>query len=507
MTAALSKPSMSIEDRTALGILHPKIELKRARKFRLYPTKIQEAELAEWTVQLRRLWNLAHEQRMASLLRHREWEFVKGKCPSCGVQVRWDSGDEHEPPKHTASCDYVDYFRQSKEMTALLSVDDQLARVVCSARQEILRDLDKAWQRWRKKLGGRPRFKRRTDQCRIYLSTPKHWSIKGKYLELSGSASSVGQIRIELDQPWPEGATFSSCAIVRDVDHWYATFPLTFTADVAKAPHRSVGINRGAIHAIADSDGRVIDSPRFYVRRLPLIHKRSRKLKRCVPGSRRYHVMAEKLAKTYRKVRWQRGHFLHQESARYAANYDLVAIEDMSVKEMLEVTDEDRAERPNMPWNKLHRSILDVGWYEFGRQLSYKSPAHGGELRKVDPGQFSEEARVSDEHDPKGISSACAECGKPLDKPASGRRWARCEACERKQLGDLGAAENVLQRAMAMKPPSPRMPKASIKIKGRQKRSVTAPNRGVAGRGGYPPVRGPNESSTLARMVGPGPDT
>src|SRR5580693_9057644 len=43
--------------------------LQRALKLRLYPTPAQDAELREWERQLRWLYNLAHEQRLAALAR------------------------------------------------------------------------------------------------------------------------------------------------------------------------------------------------------------------------------------------------------------------------------------------------------------------------------------------------------------------------------------------------------------------------------------------------------
>ena len=66
----------------------PQVVINRAYRVRLYPTPAQDAELREWERQLRFLYNLAHEQRLLALARPR------------GEQPR------------------VDYFRQSREITA-----------------------------------------------------------------------------------------------------------------------------------------------------------------------------------------------------------------------------------------------------------------------------------------------------------------------------------------------------------------------------------------------------
>lgn len=460
MTSTAPSKHAHTADVQSAEIAKERIELHRAYRFRLYPTSAQDAELSEWLRQLRWLYNLAQEQRLAALGRPR------------GEQPR------------------VDYFRQAREMTELTHADPQLQRVVCSARQEVLRDLDKAWQRWRKGLGGRPRFKRRTDFPRFYLSTTKHWQVMPGFLLLKGAAASVGPISIRQDRPWPKGASFASCHITREVDEWYAVFPLVFSAEMPEAKTRSVGINRGVVHAIADSDGRVVDSPAYYGRALERIAHLSRLKSRKVPGSKNAHKAAEKLARAHRKVRRQREFWLHQQSAHYARNYALVGIEDWSTREMTASKAEPDAKIRGAAKHALNRGILDVGWYELGRQIRYKGEATGARLVAVDPGLFDGEG-IS-------ISSVCSVCGAPLVRPASGRVQARCDDCGHRELGDVNAARNVLLRAEAALPPAPKRPKVSIKIKGRAKaQTATTKNPSVDACGGDAPVRAPVEAGML----------
>jgi transposase len=572
-----------------------RVELHRAYKFRLYPTPAQVAELSEWERQLRRLYNLAHEQRLISLTKHLRpkspdadecrscgapkvdetehgsaclgasrirdgWVYAqpvgaprggyhKGECRECGAKRRL-------AVHHTTACAFVDYYRQGREMTELLEGDDQLARVVCSARQEVLRDLDKAWQRWRKMPGfGKPRFKRRTDSCRIYFSTPKAWKLEGGHLSFTGAATTVGAIKMRQDRNWPASVQFSSCHVVRDVDEWYAVFPLTFVAEVARPKGGAVGINRGAVHAIADSTGRFVDSPRYYARALGVIRHRARLLDRKVPSGHavkpsptkyrglnvaevdrvarvtgftpgrvvtealnrggvayaecalaaiavlghgperpltsdgRNREKARKfLALAHQRVRRQREWFLHNESAHYARTYSKIAIEDWSTKEM--TASEPQGEETRRVTRSRNRSILDVGWYELGRQLAYKTEATGAEFAQVDPGLKETETNVpkaiADARDvdvsgmlrgEAGISGTCSKCGGLLRAPASGHADAECEICLNVEVGDVNAAVNVLKRAMFpgdAPPASGEKPKVSIGIKGRQKKKKAA---------------------------------
>ena len=562
-----------------------RVELHRAYKFRLYPTSAQIAELSEWERQLRRLWNFAQEQRLISLQRHtRPKSPGIVECRGCGApsvdESQHNAGcagvDYHRSKTsgavecsncgarkvvktdHTSACHFTDYYRQGREMTEIVRADDQLARVVCSARQEILRDLEKAWQRWRKGLGGKPRFKCRIDSCRVYFSTPKAWKVEAGHLSFTGAATSVGRIRIKQDRVWPGDAKFSSCHVVRDGDEWYAVFPLTFSVEVKKPKGGAVGINRGAVHAIADSNGRVVDSPKFYARALGVIRHRARLLDRKVPFGRvanpsptkyrglptadvdalakevgtspgrvvyeaskrggleaaRVHLTTnaptpqrdtlviqsdgrnrerarQYLARAHQRVRRQREWFLHNESAHYTRNFSKIAIEDWSTKEMTssepQESDDGTREARRVTRGR-NRAILDVGWYELGRQIAYKSESTGAEVVKVDPGLRETESFLKNREaiegrpDPTtllkglaGISGTCSSCGAVLAEAASGHREAICDVCARIGSGDVNAAVNVLKRAMFQKPgdvKTPEREKVTIGIKGRKKRAA-----------------------------------
>lgn len=553
-----------------------RVTVHRAFKFRLYPTPAQVAELSEWERQLRRLYNLGHEQRLLSLQRWRRPKEV-GTCSSCGA-VRDASGKS----THTNACAFVDYYRQGREMTELVRTDDQLARVVCSARQEVLRDLDKAWQRWRKGLGGKPHFKKRTDSTRIYLSTPSHWRVDSGYLALSGAASSVGRIKVRQDRPWPGDAQFSSCHIVRDVDEWYAVFPLSYSKEVAKPRGGAVGINRGAVHAVADSRGRIVDSPRFYAAALGTIRARARLLDRKVPFGKvpptaptKYRgldpaavdALAEELvtspgrvvyearkrggldaaaaflransptkpraavavpsegrnrerarvhlARAHQRVRRQREWFLHQQSKHYTDTYATIGIEDWSTKAMTESEPEkDELRRVTRARN---RSILDVGWYELGRQIQYKAEATGSRVVWVDPGLRPTASHVTPDaladrdtdaalpylSGEAGISQTCSSCGAVLLEPASGYKDAWCRACHLVAVGDVNAATNVLKRALfpIEEPPREGSPKVTVKIKGRARKARTATAGKSPGEayGGEAPAVAPDEVGTRVR--------
>src|SRR3972149_906155 len=96
--------------------------------YRIYPTPEQEARLRQWEGGLRALWNVANEQRLISLGRG-AW------MPSA--------------------------FDQINQLTELRADVPWLADVPRNVCAQLLVDLDAAWQRCFKRLGRRPRWKKK----------------------------------------------------------------------------------------------------------------------------------------------------------------------------------------------------------------------------------------------------------------------------------------------------------------------------------------------------------
>ena len=95
-----------------------------------------------------------------------------------------------------------------------------------------------------------------------------------------------------------------------------------------------------------------------------------RHLSRTMPRSINHEKARIAVARVHERIKKCRGDFLHKLTTRFARENSLVAVEHLNIGGM----------KKN---KKLAKSISDVGWGEFFRQLGYKMPMHGGELRKV----------------------------------------------------------------------------------------------------------------------------
>lgn len=168
------------------------------------------------------------------------------------------------------------------------------------------------------------------------------------------------------------------------------------------------------------SDNIEIENPKFLINNHDRIKKLQKSLSRKQKGSNRREKCRLKLAREYQKVSNRRSHFLHNYTTFLVKNYDFIAIEDLSVSNMLKN-------------KKLSKLISDVSWYEFRRILTYKCNWFEKELVVVD--RFY-------------ASSKTCECGvKNESLELKDRIWT-CNSCGSVNDRDLLASKNILNEAI-----------------------------------------------------------
>jgi len=158
---------------------------------------------------------------------------------------------------------------------------------------------------------------------------------------------------------------------------WFALLCVEETETTKKEIKSVIGIDLGIKSFLTDSDGRVIENPRFYERDLERLRKEHRKLSRKKRGSNNWLKQLRRLCKVYEKIKRKRDDFLHKLSRFYIDNYDLIVVEALKVE--------------NMKRNhNLSAQISDASWGKFLRYLSYKAASAGKTVVKVSPRGTSE---------------------------------------------------------------------------------------------------------------------
>jgi len=218
--------------------------------------------------------------------------------------------------------------------------------------------------------------------------------------------------------------------ISRRADSWF----ISLKTDVPKIIDTSkrkgkVGADLGIKTLCTLSDGKTFDSPKEYKKNKKKLQKLQRKLSRQFEAcknnkdknghiiySNNYKKTKTKIAKLHLKISNIRKDSTHKLTNYLVKNHDEIVIEDLNVSGM-------------MKNHNLASAIADGGFYEFKRQLIYKSEWYGAKLIIADRWFAS--------------SKTCSCCGHKQDMPLRQRIF-DCEKCKLSIDRDLNAAINLM---------------------------------------------------------------
>ena len=372
------------------GAWHPAV-VRTAYRCRAYPDEAQQQVLARTFGCVRVVWNRTLAER------RRRWQ------------------QEHRGTTYAETDAALTVMKKDPELAWLNEVSSVPL-------QQALRHQHGAFQAFFGKRARYPRFKSRHGRQSAHY-TRSAFSMRDGELRLAKAAGPLAFV-----WSWPEvdtGVLDPTMVIVsREPDgRWYVTFAVDASEpEPLPAAGRSAGIDLGVTSFLVMSDGKKIANPRHLERRACNLARYQRRLARCQRGSANRAKAKAKVARAHRKVRNARADFLHRTTTQVIRDNDLIAIEDLVVK--------------NMVRNRcLARAISDCGWGEFRRQLEYKCERAGRRLVVIGRWYPS--------------SKTCSACGFLLaDLPVRVRAW-RCPSCRARHDRDLNAAKNILAAGLA----------------------------------------------------------
>ncbi|OLS20887.1 MAG: hypothetical protein ThorAB25_27630 [Candidatus Thorarchaeota archaeon AB_25] len=285
------------------------------------------------------------------------------------------------------------------------------------APQEALRNLHLAFQNFHRdrkkgKRVGFPRFKRKGVRDSFRLTGTIRFD------ERMIQLPRIGKVRIKEKRERYHDGRILSATVRRRADRWFVS--VTVEEDIPDPTPKSgnaVGVDLGLRTLATLSDGTQFANPRALGRRLKRLRNLSKNLSRKKKGSRNRERAKLRLAKMYLKTFNIRQDTLHKLTTYLAKSHSRIVIEDLGVKGM-------------MKNRRLARAILDVGWYEFRRQLEYKCRWYGSQL-VIAPRAFPS-------------SKTCSSCGHKKRELSLSEREYHCEKCGLDIDRDLNAALNLV---------------------------------------------------------------
>jgi putative transposase len=364
--------------------------VKRAYKFRFYPTDAQRQELLRTFGCVRKVYNLALD------VRTRAW-FTEQRR--------------------------VNYNETSAMLTAWKKSEDLvfLSEVSSVPLQQTLRHLQGAFTAFFDKRAKYPRFKSRKKSKASAEYTKSAFKYRDGQLALAKMSE---PLNIVWSRPLPEGREPSTVTVSRDsADRWFVSMLVETTVDHHTPTKNVVGVDAGITSLVTLSTGEKVTNPKHSDRERACLAKAQRALARKEKGSNNGAKARLKVARIQATTADRRRDHLHKVTTRLVRDNQTVVVEDLQVRNM-------------MKNRKLARAIGDASWTEFRSMLEYKCEWYGRNLVVIDRWFPS--------------SKTCSVCGKLVDSiPLNVREWT-CDGCGARHDRDINAAQNILAAGLAV---------------------------------------------------------
>ncbi|MGH9751938.1 MAG: RNA-guided endonuclease InsQ/TnpB family protein [Blastocatellia bacterium] len=355
---------------------------RKVYRFRVDPTAEQEAALSRFAGARRFVFNWALQQRKETYEQH-------------GKPISWSE----------LSVELTE-LKNKPGFEWLKEIDSQLL-------QQALADCKKAFDNFFQNRAGFPKFKRKHGAHQSFR-IPQRVKLEGGRIYIPKIGWVAARQSQAVDVPL-KSATFKREATGK----WHVSLVVEFDLPELPKPaieaDTAIGIDVGFDRFATDSDGGVIENPRFFRKAERKIKRASRRLSRCQKGSANRAKARRALAREYEKVANKRTDFAHKFSTLVVEANDTITCETLNLK--------------GMSRTKLAKSVHDAAHSETLRQIEYKTRWRNRNFVLIDRWFPS--------------SQLCSCCGHRNQELSLSDRFWNCANCGAQHDRDHNAAKNI----------------------------------------------------------------
>ena len=364
-------------------------------KYRIYPTKEQEIQLAKTFGSCRFVYNQLLAKKI-ELYKEENKSMSKTDCNNyCNRELK----KEHPWLKE------VDKFALTNSIY----------------------DLDTAYQNFFRRVkqgkekAGFPKFKSKKNHRYSYKTNFTNNNIKVDFENDLIQLPKLKWIKAKLHRKFSGKILFATISKTPS-NKYFVSFNVECEYEVLSKNNNAIGLDLGIKDLIITSDGEVINNEKLTYKYENKLAKLQRQLAKKKKGSKNWDKQRIKIARLHEKITNIRKDNLNKVSYTLVKENQFIFSEDLNIKGMVKN-------------HNLAKSIHDCSWYKLMRQLTYKSEWNDRIYRKVN------------RYFPS--SQLCNICGyKNSDTKNLGVRFWTCPECGSHHDRDINASVNILNEGL-----------------------------------------------------------